>query len=294
MAATAPATRERAERLAAGLPSFTVRALRVAANVVHGVHGRRRRGPGETFWQFRHYQPGDPVTAIDWRRTAGTADVFVREREWEVAQSVWLWCDRSASMDYASAAGLETKRSRASLLALTLAVLLLQGGETVGLIGRNPRTGQGRPMLDRVADLLSRDRTEGNGLPPPVALARHSQTVLFGDFLESLPEIEARLRALARGEVAGHLVHVIDPAEESLPFRGRIRFTGPEEEEGVLIGRVESVRRRYVDRFGGHRDALREIARSVGWHYLAHHTDRPPEPTLLALHAALAGHHDRH
>lgn len=293
MAATAPATRERAERLASGLPSFTVRALRVAANVVHGVHGRRRRGPGETFWQFRHYQPGDPATAIDWRRTAATADVFVREREWEVAQSVWLWCDRSASMDYASRPGLETKRARAALLALTLAVLLLQGGETVGLIGRTPRTGQGRSMLDRVADRLARDRTEGRGLPPPVALARHSQAVLFGDFLEPPSEVEARLRALARHEVAGHLVHVTDPAEESLPFRGRVRFTGAEDEDGVLIGRVESVRRRYARRFDEHRGALREAARAAGWRYLAHHTDRPPEPTLLALHAALAGLHDR-
>ncbi len=292
MAASALTPRERAEQLAAGLPSFTIRALRVATNSIHGVHGRRRRGPGETFWQFRRYQPGDPAAAIDWRRTAGTAEIFVREREWEVAQSVWLWCDRSPSMDYTSTPELETKRSRAALLTLTLTALLLRGGETAGLLDQSPRTGQGRAMLRRIADLLARNDTSGNGIPPAVKLARHSQVVLFGDFLEPLEEIDARLRALAYHEVSGHLVHVIDPAEEHLPFRGRVRFTGAEEEESVLVGRVESVRDNYTQIFERHRAGLRDIARSIGWHYLAHRTSNRPETTLLSLHAALAGRYD--
>ena len=68
-------------------------AERVAMTVTQGVHGRRRVGSGEAFWQFRRYQPGDGADQIDWRQTAKTDRVYVRETEWEAAQSIWLWCE---------------------------------------------------------------------------------------------------------------------------------------------------------------------------------------------------------
>ena len=36
------------------------------------------------------------VTGIDWRRSASSDNLFVREREWEAAHTVWLWVDLSA------------------------------------------------------------------------------------------------------------------------------------------------------------------------------------------------------
>ena len=95
--------RIRAEQTAAALPPLLVAAERVAATVAQGVHGRRRVGQGEAFWQFRQYQPGDAAARIDWRESAKSQRLYVRETEWEAAQSVWLWRDASASMDYSSA-----------------------------------------------------------------------------------------------------------------------------------------------------------------------------------------------
>src|SRR5919202_1396375 len=95
--------RDRAEQTAAALPPLLVAAERVATTVAQGVHGRRRVGQGETFWQFRQYEPGDAATRIDWRESAKSQRVYVRETEWEAAQSVWLWRDASASMGYNSA-----------------------------------------------------------------------------------------------------------------------------------------------------------------------------------------------
>jgi len=189
-----PAPRDRAERLAAGLPSFSIRALRVAAGVISGVHGRRRRGRGESFWQFRQFQPGDPVSSIDWRRTAASQDIFIREREWEVAQQVWLWCDRSPSMDYASSPELEPKRTRAALITLALAAMLLQGVETVGLLGATPRTGWGGGRRGRIAARSGADAPPGSGVPAAVRGERHGQTGLVGEFLEALETVAARVR----------------------------------------------------------------------------------------------------
>jgi uncharacterized protein (DUF58 family) len=129
------ALQHRAEQLAARLPPLMVEAERVATTVAQGVHGRRRVGTGETFWQFRQYQPGDPVPRIDWRESAKSMRLYIRETEWEAAQSVWLWRDGSPSMDYASRPELPTKRTRVDLLLLALAALLIRGGERVALLG---------------------------------------------------------------------------------------------------------------------------------------------------------------
>ena len=115
------AAQSRAEHLASRFPPLMVAAERVATTVAQGVHGRRRVGQGETFWQFRRYEPGDETGLIDWRQTAKSRHVFVRETEWEAAQSAWLWRDTSPSMDYSSSREVESKRSRADLLLLGLA-----------------------------------------------------------------------------------------------------------------------------------------------------------------------------
>lgn len=276
----------RAEELAGLLPPLLVAAERIAAHVAPGVHGRRRVGPGETFWQFRRYQPGDPVTAIDWRKSAKSDPVFVRETEWTAAQAVWLWHDRSPSMDYRSVAKLPTKRERAVLLTMALAVLLVRGGETVGLLGDTRGPGLGRAVLNRLAATLSEAGAGGN-LPPPVALPRHAQVVLAGDFLAPLEEIDVMVRRLADRGTGGHMVQILDPAEEVLPFEGRVRFAGLEGEGETLITRTEDVRGAYVERLKAHRDGLAAIARAVGWRFAVHHTDQPPQSILLTLHGAL-------
>ncbi len=78
-----------AQSLAARLPELMLEALRVANTVAHGIHGRRRPGTGETFWQFRQFQGGDAATVIDWRRSASSDTLYVREREWEASHTFW-------------------------------------------------------------------------------------------------------------------------------------------------------------------------------------------------------------
>ena len=282
--------RHRAESLAAPLPPLLVAASRVAATVCQGSHGRRRVGIGETFWQFRRYQSGDSADAIDWRQSAKSQPLFVRETEWEAAQSVWLWCDRSASMDYASPGTPGSKRERAEVLLVALAVLLIRGGERVALLSSGARPESGKHTLTRLAAALAvpvRDDEGRRGLPGPVSLPRHAQAVLIGDLLSPLPEIQAAVAHFSGQGVRGHLLQVLDPAEETLPFSGRIVFSGLEGEETLLVPRVESLRRAYLERMAGHRAGLAALARTAGWSFASHRTDRPPQSALLALFNAL-------
>ena len=81
---------------------------------VPALRGRRRRDP-------------DRLAAIGEIRSR----LFIRETEWEAAQTVCLWRDGSACMRWRSRAGPAEKRERAGLLLLALASLLLRGGERV-------------------------------------------------------------------------------------------------------------------------------------------------------------------
>lgn len=286
-------TQQRAERLAAVLPPLLVRAERVAATVAQGVHGRRRVGTGDTFWQFRRYEFGDSVQRIDWRRSAKSDALFVRETEWEAAASVWLWCDLSPSMAYRSSTRLPEKSDRAALLLLALSALLVRGDEHVALLGSGLSPRPGRPALNRMGLILERQRmgldaSAKGSLPVYELLPRHAQLVLIGDLLAPLEEVDALVRRYATHGVKGHLVQVLDPAEETLPFAGRNRFEGLEGEGEVLIRRTEAVRGAYIDRLIEHRRGLDAIARALGWNFTVHRTDRAPEQALLALYAHLS------
>jgi uncharacterized protein (DUF58 family) len=289
MAATpAPGTlKHRAEELAAQLPPLLVEAERVAVTVSQGVHGRRRVGQGETFWQFRQYEPGEPAQRIDWRESARSERLYVRETEWEASESVWIWRDTSPSMTYASSPSLPTKRLRADLVALALATLLVRGGERVTLLGSGLTPATGNATLNRLALLIDRASADGASLPAFEALPRYGQLVMIGDLLSPLPEIEALTRRFAALGVKGHLLQVLDPVEETLPFEGRVRFEGLENEEALLLARVETIRDQYEERLKRHREGLAALTQMLGWSFGMHRTDRPATTALLALYGAL-------
>ncbi len=283
-----PALRRGAEEAAAPIPELMVEADRIASSVIAGIHGRRRVGRGDTFWQFRQYQPGDSAQSIDWRQTAKSRFAYVRETEWEAAQSVWIWCDASPSMRFRSDAGWPDKQQRAAVLALAVAILLVRGGERIALLGSGLAPDQGRGALDRFTERLVRALEEDASLPPVEPLPRHARLVILGDLLSPLAEIERTVRDFAAMGVAGHLLQVVDPAELSLPWDGRVRFEGMEEEGGVVIGRVGNIREDYAGAMARHREGLGALARALGWTVASHVTDQPPQTALLALHAALA------
>jgi uncharacterized protein (DUF58 family) len=286
-------TQAKAEILSANLPPLMVAADRVAATVSQGVHGRRRVGQGESFWQYRHYSWGDPISKIDWRRSARSDSVFIRENEWEAAQSVWIWSDASPSMHYASARNLVEKSARADLLALALASLLVRGGEHVAALGHRMTPTTGRNALYLLAAAMEeRDLLTGDGdtrsLPPFEPLPRYGRAVFISDFLEPKEDLYKAIGRFADRGVDGHIVQILDPAESDLPFTGRTRFEGLEDEGSALIGRVEGVRAEYRQTMEELQAGLKDIATATGWDYQVHITDRPPESALLRLFMALA------
>lgn len=281
------AVRDEAEALSSALPPLLVAADRLASAVSLGVHGRRKAGPGETFWQFRRYSPEDPSGLIDWRQSGKSQHVFVREREWEAAEVVWFWRDGSEGMQFRSNADVQTKFARANLLALALANLLARGGERVGYLGEARAPASGRTALTRLAQTLVDLAPQNSPLPSDAPVGKSAQLVWFSDFFAPVSDIEGLVRRFAAQGLKGSLVQIVDPAEEEFPYSGRTRFE--KGRENVLFGRAESVRSQYRARFRAQCETVSVIARRLGFSHMMHRTDRRPEIALIALYAELAG-----
>ncbi|WP_341990909.1 DUF58 domain-containing protein [Azorhizobium sp. AG788] len=271
-----------AAQLAAAMPRLVLEARRIAASVQHGVHGRRRSGSGENFWQYRRFSDGEPANRVDWRRSARDDHLYVREREWEAAHTVWIWPDLSASMDYASAK-LAPKRERALVVALALADLLVKGGERVG-IPDIMRPTASRRIMERMAEALLLSPALPASLPPAFHPSPLSEVVLLGDFWSPTVEVAAAIERLAHGGAHGHVIQVVDPSEETFPFTGRIAFREPEGGATLTVGRAEAWRADYETRVALHREAIRAAGQRLGWGFQVHRTDRPASELLLALH----------
>lgn len=273
--------------LARRLPSLIVAAKDIASSLLHGVHGRRRAGTGENFWQFRPFVVGEPSTAVDWRRSARDDRIYVREREWESAHTVWIWIDRSPSMAFVSNLAMQSKQDRALVLGLALADVLVRGGERVGLLGKTRPLAR-RDIIERLAETLLLDsRGAADELPPPGPLPPRTRVVLLSDCLTPAAEVVARLNDLAARGARGHVVMILDPTEETFPFSGHIEFVDVDTPASLRIGHAEEFRARYIARLSAHREAIRAAARGKGWSFAVHRTDRPASEALLALRMRL-------
>lgn len=278
----APEALARARQRAALIPDLLVEARRVVNTVVAGWHGRRRRGIGENFWQFRPYVEGEARSRIDWRRSARDDHVYVRDREWEAAHTVWLWADTSASMLYQSSVADVSKQSRALVLALALAELLSRSGERIAWPGlTDPFTA--RNGAERLAGLLTHNKA-APVRPDLSQIRRMSDVVVASDFLDPAEETIAWLAPLADRGVRVHLIEIVDPAEESFPYAGRTEFRDPETGGKLTAGRAETVAGDYRNQYLARRQELVSWCSRVAWSYTVNHTDHLASEALARVH----------
>lgn len=294
MSATVPTSarpaglRRNAEALASALPPLLAEARHLAATVQLGEHGRRRAGMGDEFWQYRAAHAGDEARLIDWRRSAKADVQFVREKEWQAAQSVYLWVDDARSMEFTGDPKRQAKADRARLLALSLAVLLIRAGERVGLADGIAPPRSGEVQLLRLSETFTRPAGEADyGAPAVQAMQAGSRAVFVSDFLGDPGALDAALGHAADKGVTGMLLQILDPVEEAFPFDGRTIF---ESMGGTLsheTRKAGDLRDRYRARLAERKDRLRHLAQTAGWLFSTHHTGDSAQGALLWLYAGL-------
>ena len=279
--------RARSEGIAGGLPGLMLSAERLAATILLGAHGRKRAGPGDDFWQYRAAQPGDARRSIDWRQSARGDAHFVRETEWQAAQTLMLWVDDAASMGFAGG-DRPAKLRRAQTLALALAVLVIRAGERAGLAALAEPPRSGRAQLYRIGEaLMEGGEVPDYGAPRPAVMPMGSRAVFLSDFLGPPKPVAEALTAAADRGVKGVLVQVLDPDEEAFPYDGRTLFesmSGAMRFETLKAGRLKDD---YLARLAERRAVLRDLCARTGGQFQLHHTDASAEAMLLTLWSAL-------
>jgi uncharacterized protein (DUF58 family) len=278
---------QRGEALSQALPPLLVRAEKVAATIILGVHGRKAAGPGESFWQYRAYGFGDSTQRVDWHRSARSDKVYIRENEWESANTLWVWANTGPRMDYKSHLANTTKLDRAQILAIAMASLAMRGHERIGALGSPRAAANGRLALNRVAAWVAERRDIQ--MPSMSGRQRRAALVLVSDFLEPVDELKRSWTMLAEAGLKGHTVQIADPAEETLPFDGRNEFLGFDTASTYLARKTENLRADYQKAYAAHRQSLRDLARSLGWTFAVHRTDEAPTHCLLPLYTHVTG-----
>jgi len=283
----ARALRRAAGALADPLPPLLARAERLAATVMLGEHGRRRSGMGNEFWQYRAAVQGDDARLIDWRRSAKSDAHFIRLREWQAMQTVLIWVDMSASMDFSSDPDLPRKSERARTLALALAILLLRGGERVGLADGSVEPATGQAQIPRLAEAMSGPCESGDyGVLQLTGLRPNIRGLFLSDFMGDLSATRAALASAADRGAGGAILQVLDPAEEAFPYDGRTIFESMAGTVRHETLKAADLRGRYHERLQERKETLAALARTAGWLYRCHHTDRSDSAILLWLYTA--------
>lgn len=269
--------------LAQRMPRLILESRRVAASLSHGIHGRRRAGIGETFWQFRPFVTGEAAQRIDWRRSGRDDRLYVREREWETAQSIWVWIDRSASMGFASDLAQASKIERALVLGLALGDTFVESGERVGLLGLMPPRATTHITETMAQALVADSRALDTDLPPSGSIATLDEAILISDFLSAPRDIAVSVEGISSRGARGHLVMIVDPIEETFPFQGQAILYDLEEGLSLRVGDAAAWGEAYRDRISQHRAEIEEIARNRGWTLTIHRTDRPASEAALRI-----------
>ena len=264
------------------------RANSLSRSVHPALHGKRRRGDGEEFWQFRQAVDGEPARHVDWRRSATSDITYVRDREHQASNTVLFWVDTAASMRFGRGSTGETKIDRSRLLATSAAMLLLQAEERIGILGSGVPARSGRARAEQFAASLFAGNSRDYGMPPDaVEELRGAQVVLLSDFLGSWNEIERSIRSIFRKGMSGAMMQLRDPAELSFPFEGRtiLRSAGGSIEFETL--RADRLRERYIQKLSNRRAALLDLSEQLGWNFAVHDTGQPATPALLWLCRAI-------
>lgn len=276
--------RAQAEDSISALPGLVMQAEKIAATIMHGEHSQRKSGSGEMFRQFRPYEQSDRPQDIDWRQSAKADQVFVKQRELQSTVKTYLWCANAPSMRFSSDPAFLQKQHAAHVLTMALALLTRSAKEPVGLIN-DMKTGRSDAHMIAMAELLNAPVKGGAEKVLPemdnsiLPFPKHSAFYGVGDFLSPIDEIKHCLSKIAAKTENVIIVQVLDPAEITLNYTGRMRFRNGGDHDHI-INHVPSIRTAYQNRVHAHIEALQRLCLGYNWGVYLHTTDTPLHDSL--------------
>ncbi len=208
---------------------FYLSVKRLADSLSYGTDRSAFVGSGIEYVQSRIYQPGDPIRSIDWRVTARTRRIHVKEYEAPRRMPVYLLVDTSASMTVHSVA--QSKYEQAVFIAGGVALACLERVSPVGILGVGGINLHVRPSLskDQILGWLHRLRHFDYRQPTQLAsriaqltpsLSHRTLVIVLSD-LHDAAALPILKRLGQRHDCV--VLQFRDPAENSLRGAGFLR-----------------------------------------------------------------------
>ena len=246
--------------------------------IAEGGAPTRRVGQGKDFWQFRPYQSGDSLRTIDWKRSAKSQSVFVKQREETTAPNIGFWCDMGAGFDWRSdddPSGY-TKAEFAVICMLAVSLTLTKTGFQSHVLSPNPKQRKARNFEQLAEHLISPTKNLGPAQPLDFA-------IIASDYYTPLADTQRDLEtALARTPNV-ILLRITDPIEATFPFQGRVEFLDPSTQDTRLLGRAETLKGAYDTAFQAQTEALQNMAAVNNWNLLEGQNSSPLDAVYVKI-----------
>lgn len=215
-----------------------------------GVNKSYKKGISTEFSDFKSYAEGDDIRFIDWRLYARTEKLFIKTFEAEKELQVMLALDASKSMDWKWQKDISKLQYAANLLA-SLALLHIRVNNKAGLLLSDAgedyflRPSSRKKQIDEIFAMLETVKPgSGNTLERISVLAEHNnrlkgQTLIFTDFEEDAESTFAALKNFTANQSEVYVFHILDKAEETLPFDTATHLVDSETGEKLKIDSKE-------------------------------------------------------
>jgi uncharacterized protein (DUF58 family) len=288
-------------RILAKLQGLELRARSIVEGYVSGVHRSPFHGFSIEFAEHREYSPGDDLRYVDWKVFGKSDKIYLKQYEEETNLVSYMLLDTSESMRYRSADAPLSKLEYAQCIAASLAYLILQQQDSVGLVtfdreiralvrpSSNPS--HLKQLLHVMENTVPDRKTQTGPIFHDLAerLKRRGLVLVLSDLFDDVTSMLAGLKHLRHRRHEVVVFQVLDPAEIDFPFRQTTLFRGLEQLPDVLTD-PRALRRAYLNEFGKFLQAVNKGCRAQNIDYVQLRTDQSLE---IALSSYLASRLNR-
>jgi len=254
-----------------------------------GQHKSPHKGSSVEFAEYRKYVPGDDIRLMDWRVYARTDRFYLKEFEADTNLRAWFVVDCSASMSYASNG--VTKLDFARRMAATLAYMLVQQGDAVGLTCFAEKTFLDIPArrnathLGNIFEGLSKLKPKGETALVPALhdlaerIPQRGLVLIFSDFFTALDQLLPCFQHLRFRKHDLAVFHLLDRAELKFDFNHPTRFVDLET-QSALLAEPEIMRARYFEELNRYLNEFKSGCREFKTEYRRVVTDEDYEKVV--------------
>ena len=272
-----------------------VRARTVVEGFISGLHKSPYQGYSVEFATHREYVPGDEVKHIDWKVWARADRYYVKQYEEETNLRSTLLLDASRSMRYGTGdrAGRMSKFEYAATVAASLAYLLQQQQDAVGLVTFDTDVRRSLPpsshpshlklLLHELAETEPDRRTDVSDAFHRLAeqIATRGLLVLISDLFLDLDALRRTLQHFRHRRHEVVVFHVMHEDELEFPFQDNTLFRGLEIDREILT-EPRALRRAYLEAVAGYLERVRRLAATHGVDYMLMSTADPLDAALAS------------